>query len=178
MSGSDFVASYSPVTMAAKVAKRRSLYRRTLRSAIFSLIISAAFYYWQRDTLQSSALGWMGGVYAVVVGVLAAIYLSLWRARRALGRVGQGQAFRLTARGMELGTSETGRRVDWAEIERLGAEARPGHDPHLVVVMRDSSRWSVPMNFLDALPGTIDSATRAFSGGRHGLDLSRMDSIW
>ena len=154
MSGSDFVASYSPVTMAAKVAKRRSRYRRTLRSAIFSLLISIAFYYWQRDSLQGGTLGLLGGVYAVVVCVLVAMYLLLWQARRALGRVGHGQAFRITAQGMELGPSENGRRVPWVEIDGLSAQARRLHGPHLVVTMRDSSTWSVPMDFLDALPGT------------------------
>lgn len=178
MSGSDFVASYSPVPMATKVAKRRSLYRRTLRSAIFSLIISAAFYLWQRDSFQGGTLVWFAAVWLVVAGVLAVMYFFLWQARRALGRVGHGQAFRISAQGMELGAAETGRRVPWSEIDGLSAQSRAGHGPHLVVAMRDATTWSVPLDFLDALPGTIDSALRAFSGGRHGLDLSRLDAIW
>lgn len=178
MSGSDFVASFSPVPMATKVAKRRSLYRRTLRSSIFSLILTIGLYYWQRDSIQGFTLGAMSGLWVLVVVVLAVMYFLLWQARRALGRVGHGQAFRITAQGMELGSPEDGRRVGWSEITGLSAQARAGHGARLVVTMRDSTTWTVPLDFLDALPGTIDSAARAFSAGRLGLDLSRLDSAF
>ena len=49
--------------------------------------------------------------------------------------------------------------------------------PVLEVSWPDRS-WTVPIIALDAPPSVIDSALRAFSLGRFGLDLSSVDDIW
>ncbi|MBO0812963.1 MAG: hypothetical protein J2P23_13085, partial [Microlunatus sp.] len=47
--------------------------------------------------------------------------------------------------------------------------------PMLRAVSTDGSHLEVPMEQLKVLPATLDSTVRAYSGGRHGLDLSALD---
>jgi hypothetical protein len=47
--------------------------------------------------------------------------------------------------------------------------------PLLRAVATDGGRVDIPLEQLPVLPATLDSTVRAYSGGRHGLDLSALD---
>ena len=57
----------------------------------------------------------------------------------------------------------------------LANPGRFGRSATLAVHARDGRTASVPMEYLTALPASIDSAVRALSGGRCWIDLSRLD---
>ncbi|WP_257478223.1 hypothetical protein [Acidipropionibacterium jensenii] len=66
--------------------------------------------------------------------------------------------------------------VRWPEVAEfavLGSSLGAG--PVVRLVDSGGHRWEVPVSWLDALPGTIDSAARAWSGGRTGLDVTGLD---
>lgn len=66
--------------------------------------------------------------------------------------------------------------VRWSEVAEfsvLGSSLGAG--PVVRLVDSEGHRWEVPVSWLDALPGTIDSAARAWSGGRTGLDVTGLD---
>jgi hypothetical protein len=66
--------------------------------------------------------------------------------------------------------------VGWGDVSEfavLGSSIGAG--PVVRLIDAAGNRWEVPVSWLDSLPGTIDSAARAWSGGRTGLDVSGLD---
>ncbi len=62
----------------------------------------------------------------------------------------------------------------WPEVGALLATpGRFGRSPLLLVGPRDGRARPFPMEYLSALPASLDSAVRALSGGRCWIDLSR-----
>jgi len=45
----------------------------------------------------------------------------------------------------------------------------------LVATSRDQRSFSVPLDFTEAMPASVDSAMRVLSAGRVWVDLSRLD---
>lgn len=157
--------------------------RRALWSLGIYLVVSVVLWLWLRSQLTLTQVLIAGIPSAILVlAFLVWRWLELRSARRALGKVPAGEALRIDHRGVHVdgegGGERASRSFDWAGLSDLrAAGSKVGNGPDLVVEHREGS-WTVPLSWLDTLPGTIDSAIRAYSGGRRGLDLSGLDSIF
>ena len=174
-----FVIGYSPVRAAGRVAKAESWVRRAVWSVVIYIVISVALYIWLRNDLSTwqVLLGFIPSA-AIVAGFVIWRYTELRSARKSLARVPAGEALRIDHEGIRVDGSGSPQQFGWpglSDISVAGRKLGAGPDLH---VRGEQSDWKVPVSYLDTLPGTIDSAIRAYSGGRRGLDLSGMDSIW
>lgn len=182
-----FIVGYSPVRAAGRVARAESLMRRAVLSVAIYLGISAIVWWTTRNQISFTQFLWGGVIGAVLVlGFIIWRWVELRSARRSLGRVPAGEAVRIDHRGLHLdGDAEPGSHdgrvpttFDWSGLKDIrAAGTKVGAGPNMVIEHQEGA-WEVPLSYLDTLPGTIDSAIRAYSGGRRGLDLSGLDSIW
>ncbi|GEM_PF-2398887 len=187
-----FVVGYTPVKMANQVATMGVKLRSMVMGTLFSAVIWTAVWWWQRASWGSPWLLLVG--YAISLAGIVWAAFQLFAARRALGRIPVGEALRLTADGMVAHTLD-GQRVQlgWHEVRQVGVWGHEvGAGPRIKVLVprtnqprrfwqRPSSpavAWQMPLYYLDALPGTIDGALRAFSDGRQGLDVTGLDTFW
>ena len=83
--------------------------------------------------------------------------------------------------GLALGVNREGALMgatwfDWDDVATMSVEPGGlGRSNRLVLTARDDRLQWFPLAYTDAIPGWLDSAVRALSGGRVGLDLSRLD---
>lgn len=173
------LVSYTPVAMARRVAMLRSLMLRQWLGVGISLLISVVWWFIFRPEIYS-LLFWLliGSVGLSLIRVLLSI-VRLWRARRTASQVPLGPAFQIDNHGIVLASVATGQRIGWPDVRLVKGRDRlfnPG--PKLEFAWQEGGRWSVPIIMLDAPPKLIDSALRAFSLGRFGLDLSAVGDIW
>ncbi|MCW3158673.1 hypothetical protein [Micropruina sonneratiae] len=168
----EYVVFYAPQAVQAKVARWRSMLIQRLISTAVSTAIGGAVWYFFAD--QVGAFGpWLVGS-ALVIGLVWVIVsvTGLLMARGDAKDVVTGPAFATTPAGVWV----AGLWLSWPEIGAFRATpSRLGRSPRLRVEGRDGRSASVPMDYLTALPANIDSAVRALSGGRHWIDLSRLD---
>ncbi|MGO4957250.1 hypothetical protein ACTQ49_08255 [Luteococcus sp. Sow4_B9] len=173
-----YVVGFNPVPMAHAVAQLGSRLRSSILWTVIGAAIWTAVWWWQRENWGSPWLLVAGYAISIVLIVVTAIRLLL--ARRNLARIGRGPALQAGREGLRLHTLEGAvLDIEWDDVKALRAAGlKVGAGPELVVEARQGKVWSMPLSFLDALPGTIDGGVRATSAGRHGLDLSGLDSIF
>ncbi|QLQ15119.1 MAG: hypothetical protein HZY73_04740 [Micropruina sp.] len=172
MNGGEFVVSYAPEPAMQAVARRKAELRQRVFSLVISILIGVAIWYFYRDQLGT----WGPWVIALssATGLiwLAISLVGLSIARGELKRVGEGPAVAVTREGLWVAAQW----LSWPQVGGLKAEPRSlGRSPELVFESREGQSARVPMDYLDALPATLDSAIRALSGGRSWIDLSRLD---
>jgi hypothetical protein len=166
--------AFDPTAAADKVARRRRMIRSRLISLGITVVIMVAIYFWQRD--QMSGAGFVT-LYAVVLGISVAwvvVYLvGYLLAKRQLAEVGTGIALRIGRPGVEM----RGVFVPWPQVSALAA-TRPklGHPAALQLTPAGGQPITVPLDQLAVRPATLDLTARAYSAGRHGVDLSALDS--
>ncbi|SER88595.1 hypothetical protein SAMN05443377_11618 [Propionibacterium cyclohexanicum] len=98
---------------------------------------------------------------------------------RALRLIEPGPVLRVERPGLVLRNGDRLEYLRWEQISSIRGVRRfdlPG--PLLQVERADHTVWSVPFALLDAKPGGIDAAVRAYAGGRFGLDMAACDDIW
>lgn len=174
-----FVVNYTPVAMAQRAANFRAKGRARLVGLAIQILITVGLYFWF-EPATSDWFFWLlaaGVVYSLVLVVVP--FVKMRRARTATSRVENQPALKVSPAGLLLATRPEGEMVSWEELTSLKGVNKffcPG--PQLAFCWGDGRRWSVPIILLDALPGTIDQAIRAYSRGRFGLDLSAVDELW
>lgn len=177
-----FIVGYTPVRAAGRVARAESLMRRALLSIVLYVAISVGLWFWLRHELSLGQV-LIGGIpsAAIVLGFVVWRWLELRSARKSLAAVPAGQALRIDHRGITVDAgkqTDGARSYDWTGLSALRAGGtRVGPGPQLIVE-HAQGKWAVPLSYLDTLPGTIDSAVRAYSGGLRGLDLSGLDTLF
>ena len=168
----ELVVPFDDRQLVERVRRRtRGLWGRVISLGI-TIAILAALYFFAGGREQGSGVL---GVYAVILGISVAWlvgYLVAWlRARRALGRIGTGTAVRIGRPGIQVARTF----VPWAEVASL-AKVRRRRQGTVFEVSRVSGQpVSVPLEQFDVHPATLDSTSRAYSGGRHGVDLAALD---
>lgn len=167
---------YDPSELLGRVAKRRAQVRSRIISLGITVVILVAIYFWRRKELQEAGAGFFA-VYGLVLGVslawLATVLILFLRARKALRAVGQGIALRIGRPGVEL----AGTYASWPEIASLSVtKAKLGRSPALQLKLADGRETRVGLDQVSVFPATLDTAARAFSGGRHGVDLSALEN--
>lgn len=193
-----FVTGFTPVTLANQVATMGSRLWRSIVRALLGAAFWTGIWWWQRENWGSP--WWLLAGYSVTVAMIAFTVWQMVVARKALRRIGQGEALRATAQGLVLHDLDGSRReLDWSQVQVVRVEGHEmGAGPRISVKVprelavqlgarpkrwwqRGSAPavlWQIPLYYLDALPGTIDGALRAFSQGVHGLDVTGLDTFW
>ena len=161
---------YDPGPLADKVARRR----RRLRSRLISLGITIAvlllIYLWQRDALTGAFCAIVLGISLVLIGISAAL---LVMAKREFASLGSGAAIWIGPPGIQV----AGLNASWPEVVAIGTiKGGVGRDPRLRLTTVDGRHAEVPLDQVTVFPATLDSTVRAFSAGRHGVDLSALES--
>lgn len=183
LSGGDaFVVAWNPVPTASRVATAsRSLRMSLVSSLLFPVVILVV---WLATGRSNQILVTLALVSLAISAVFAiARIVRLAAARRALARVPRGDAMRIDREGITVTSLEESPGaaptfLPWLQVTGVRAAGKStGVGPDLVVSY-PGGQWRAPLSFLDALPGTIDSALRAYSGARVGLDLSGLDALW
>ncbi len=168
------VIGYNPMPATQRVAHYRAMIRSRVIWFGVAVVICLALWFWQRSNLDlwsTVALFVMGLGFSAVWVVFAVVQLQA--AKRSLGSIGDGTAVVVDRDGIEV----AGTRTAWACVAKVAtARGRLGVGPDLVVTDTAGATVSVPLSYLDTLPGTLDSAIRAFSAGRHWLDTSSLDN--
>jgi len=165
---------FDPTLVAEKVQRRRRGVRSRLISLVITIVILAALYYWQRDQLAGSGFV---ALYAVVLGIsiawLLAYLIAYLLARRELRQVGMGTALRIGRPGVEI----RGTFVPWSEVQALAAvKGRIGRSADLQLTRVSGETYRVPLDQMQVRPATLDLTARAYSAGRHGVDLAALES--
>lgn len=184
-----FAVALTPAPTAARIARQRSALRLQV---IFALIFGAVLLLvWlgpqllpeeTRQAVQGALPSWSLPALAVVwaVPTLARIVFTtvlLERAKKDLAVLGRGVALYIDGTGVEFVHPEQVR-ARWVEITALKISGRSwGSGPRLRLEVSGREVASIPISFLDAMPGAIDSAVRARSMGRIGVDASDMDRM-
>ena len=172
------LVSHSPVAMAKRAGGLRAKLLPSWVSLVLSVAISVGLYLWQRPAL-TDLFTWLL-VLPVVISTVRVVtnIVMLRRARIATSRIPLGPAFKIEPEGMVLATCPGGERVAWERITAVhGVDKFFSPGPRFEVLW-DGGRFEVPIIELDAAPSTIDSAMRAYSRGRFGLDLSGVKALW
>ena len=171
---SELVVPYDPGPLAEKVVRRRRLVRTRLVSLGITVAVLLLIYLWRRDNMQDALFVVL---FAIVLGVsLALLGLSVVRyvvAKREIGAVGSGTAIRIGPLGIQV----AGLGASWSEVAAIDTVKRGlRRRPRLRLTTADGRRADVPLDQVTVFPATLDSTVRAFSAGRHGVDLSALDS--
>ena len=171
---SELVVPYDPGPLADKVARRRRLLRSRIISLGITIALLLVIYLWQRDALTGA---FFFGLCAVVLGIsLVLIGVSvvlLVMAKREFADLGSGTAIWIGPPGIQV----AGLNASWPEVIAIGTiKGGVGRDPRLRLTTVSGRRADVPLDQVIVFPATLDSNVRAFSAGRHGVDLSALES--
>jgi hypothetical protein len=171
---SELVVPYDPAPLADKVARRRRLLRSRLISLAITIVLLLVIYLWQRDVLTGA---FFFGLCAVVLGIsLVLIGISvvlLVVAKREFAGLGSGTAIWIGPPGIQV----AGLNASWPEVVAIGTiKGGVGRDPRLRLTTVDGRHADLPLDQVTVFPATLDSTVRAFSAGRHGVDLSAIET--
>ncbi|MDR0417797.1 MAG: hypothetical protein LBH76_10935 [Propionibacteriaceae bacterium] len=169
----ELTVGFNPMAAAERVAHYNGLVRTRLIWLGVAVVICLAIWLWQRSALSgpaTMALWGVGIALSVVWVVLAVVGRAV--ANRVLARVGQGVAVRIGRAGIAI----AGAAVSWPEVAAVTTSRSGvlGTGPALAVQTASGGCHRVPFLYLDAKPGAIDAAVRAYSLGSHNLDTSRL----
>ena len=171
---SELVVLYDPGPLAGKVARRRRLMRSRLLSLGITVAVLLLIYLWRREDLQGA---FFVVLYALILcvslawlGASAALYVL---AKRELATLGSGIAIRIGPPGIQV----AGLGASWPEVAAIDTiKGGLGRDSRLRLTTTDGRQADVPLDQVSVFPATLDSTVRAFSAGRHGVDLSALES--
>jgi hypothetical protein len=149
-----------------------------MRSRLVSLgvtvVVLVLLYRFGGTRLQGAGFLAVYGIALVVSLAWFAGYLVAYLiARRELGTLGSGTAVVIGRRGVQV----AGVSVPWSEVVALVVvPGGLGRSPRLELRRTSGGPASVPLNQVVVHPATLDSTARAYSAGRHGVDLAALES--
>ena len=173
---SELLLPYDPVKLAETVRRRRRRLVGRLIGLGISLAILGGIYAWQRRAISEQ-----GGAYWVVTGIVLAlsmipllvVLLGFLRSRAELRQVPPGIAVRMGRPGVVVGTAF----ARWGDVVALEVvPGGPGRADRLRLRTQDGRLGVVPLDQVDVHPATLDGTARAYSAGRRGVDLTRLDN--
>jgi hypothetical protein len=170
---SELIVPYDAGLLAEKVRRRRRLMRGRLVSLGITIVLLTVFYLWQRDQLQGVGyLVLFVFIVAVSVVVFVVFLIGYLQAKKELSGVGSGTAVRMGPPGVEV----AGLFVPWSEVVSLAAVRSGLGRPPVLRLTTSGAQASVPFDQIPTYPATLDTTARAFSGGRHGVNLAALDN--
>jgi hypothetical protein len=170
----ELVVGYNPLPAAERVAHYQGLVRSRLIWLGIGVVLLLGLWFWLRDQLDVVQTIWLYVIGLAFSGIWLVMAVILYvGARRALDRINatKGYAVRVDTQGIEV----AGKQVAWPDVASI-ATVRPPLGGSARLMLRDSAgaAVSVPITFLDTLPGTLDSAIRAYSRGTQWIDTSKL----
>lgn len=165
---------YDASRIEEKLARRRRLLRGRLISLGLTVAIVVGLYLWQRSRNPGGSLV----VITIVILATAVAWtigyaVAYFRAKRERASVGTGFALRVGRPGVEV----AGLFVPWGSVASLAAtKGGLGTSPRLRLITTDGAEATVPLDQIDVRPASVDSSVRAYSAGRHGVDLTALDN--
>lgn len=168
----ELVVAYDLEQIEQRKARRARLLRSRLISLGITIAIVVGFAVWLRAQGQPAGL-WISAVIVAISVAWVIVYLIMYaRSRRELAEVSAGTAIAIDRRGVQV----AGLTATWAAVAGLATtKGSLGRSPRFQLTLTDGRTDSVALNQVDVLPATLDSVARAFSGGRHGVDLTALD---
>ena len=157
-----------------RTSRRRRLVRSRLVSLVITIAILLLIYLWQRENLDGAFFvvlcAIVLGVSLVFIGIGAVLLVT---AKREFAGLGSGIAVWIGPPGIQV----AGLNASWPEVVGIATiKGGIGRDPRLRLTTVDGRRADVPLDQITVFPATLDSTVRAFSAGRHGVDLSALES--
>ncbi|MBK9159587.1 MAG: hypothetical protein WAV45_06225 [Propionibacteriaceae bacterium] len=172
MTGSHVVISYDPAPAAAKVARWRWTLTWRVGYLLVMVVLRIVAEFFKTQPYVDLAIEWL--TWTLVASVVLIVYglIRWWLAAREAKRVGVGPAIAIGREGIYSEKAT----LAWPELGGVTAtNGRLGGSPTLTFTGREGAAVAFPMDYLDTLPATIDSAVRTMSGGRARIDFSRLD---
>lgn len=172
-------ASFTPL----RLVSRGAHFRKRIFAALISLGIWMLFF--AISLAQGGAAPGSAFFVVFMVGLAVALGRLTWagveaiRASREARRIIPGWVLEINPGGLVLASRPEGEAIAWERVRSVHVRSAirvPG--PRLVVEWDEDSSWRVPLVEVDFRPQDLDSALRAFSRGRFGLDLTRVAQIW
>ncbi len=164
---------YQPTRLAQTVARRRRAMIGRAISLGISVLIIGGLIIWRRDTASGGYYVFAGVVLTLSLIPFAVVLIGFLRARRELRAVGSGVAVRMGRPGVVLGDNF----ARWDEVATLAVvPGGLGRAERLVLTTTGGSRAGVALDQVEVHPATLDSTARAYSAGRRGVDLSKLDN--
>jgi len=163
---------YRPEVAQARVKGASSqLYWRLGTTAFGAAAVAVAWYFWPEQVGPWAPWYlWTSLAMGVVFGVVNLVQLLRARADAKLAQ--PGLAVGLNRDGMLVGQHW----LPWPEVGAVVVKPGTlGASASLVTIGRDRSNSTVPLDYTDTMPATLDSAVRVLSSGRAWVDLSRLD---
>ena len=172
----ELLLPYDPTLLDETVRRRRRRLVVRLVSLGISLAVLGGIYAWRHEQIAQQ-----GGAYWVLTGVVLGLVV-LWtlvvllgflRSRKELRLVPPGIAVRMGRPGVVVGTAF----ARWGDVVAL--EVVPGglgRADRLRLRTQDGRLGVVPLDQLVVHPAALDGTARAYSAGRRGVDLSRLDN--
>ncbi len=170
----ELVVDYDPGELAQKVARRRRLVRSRLLSLGITIVIMVVIYLWQREQLRGAGFFAVYGlVFGISIAFVIVTLIGYLRARRQLTSIGSGTAIRIGAPGIQI----AGLAAPWSQVAVVDTvKGGIGRGPALRLTLTDGRSAALPLDQVTVFPATVDTTARAFSGGRHGVDLGALES--
>ncbi len=170
----ELAVPYDPTELEALVLRRRAQVRSRIISLGFTVVILTVIYFWQAEQLRGVAAIAVAYSFAIALslGWLAVVVIRYRLARADLTEMGEGTALRIERSGVQVADLYAG----WSEVASLAmAKGGLGRGMRLQLSLADGRQASVRLNQISVFPATLDSTTRAYSGGRHGVDLTALE---
>lgn len=170
----ELVVPFDSARPAEKAERWRRLFRGRVITFGITIVILVGIYVWRRNQGDGGSFIAIYGIIFVVSLLWLVAYLVLWLIHRAaVRRVGIGIALRVDRRGITVVDTF----APWVEIISVKAVKGPmGVGPLLQVERTTGAPLTVPFDHMTVPPSTIDMTARAYSGGRHGVDLNALES--
>jgi hypothetical protein len=168
----ELLVPYDSTAPLAKMKRRRRAVRSRIVSLIITVAILIALYLWQREAFGPGLWVVYGVLFAISLGLLAVSIIGYVQAKQDLAGIGQGVAVRIGRAGVQVADAF----AYWPQVSSLHVvKGRVGRSPRLRLDHAGGSA-EVPLDQLDVLPATLDTTARAYSAGRHGVDLTALDA--
>lgn len=167
--------AYDRITQ--EVRRRKGMMIMRIVSFGITAAILIGLQIWRNaKNVDSQIFGWpyflaLGISLGVSLGFLGYAIFRWVRARQRAQALRPGPVVIIARPGVEL----SGEQVPWSRISALQARSQFSGDTFLVH-RTDEPPLEVAFDLLDIAPSSLDSAARAFSGGRVGVDFAKMDN--
>lgn len=174
----ELTVPYDGTEVQRRLQHRKGMLRMRLISLAVTIVIMVVVYIFFRDRFEGAGPSWII-VYALVLllslGWVAGTFVAYRLAKQeAVGLPPEGTvALRVNRQGVEF----AGTQIGWHELQEIAVVKGNFGQGQLLQAARTAGEpvW-VSIRQLPVPLGTVDSVARAYSGGRHGVDLTALDA--